>query len=84
MNFTENELRDITNSLMEYGKIYLNFKIRDCDGVCMEGHVILDNLDELFEYSKSFVEELEGPGYLWVTNKKDLTEHKTYGGWEPY
>lgn len=72
---------EVLKSLVEYGKIYVNYWSRDCDGCESYGHFIIDSLQEYYETGLSFYESLEGAGRFEVTTPDNLDESWSGGQW---
>jgi len=68
-------------ALVEYGKIYVNYWSRDCDGCESYGHSIFDTLEEYLEAMESFGMDLEGPGRFTITSPDNLNEPWSGGQW---
>ena len=66
------------------GIVYINTWSQDCDGVEAIGHRIFTSIEEFNAWEEGQIEWAEGPFGWEITNKDNLNESYSYGGWSDY
>ncbi len=64
------------------GIVFINVWTQDCDGVQSQYHKEFTNVDDFYKWEEDFYEWAEGSQGYCLTNKDNLYEQVTWGGWE--
>lgn len=71
----ENEM---LKQLVKYGKIYINYSSSDCDGGHSGGHIIFNNIEEVYKWEEDKAEWADGPFGWILTTPEELEENYKY------
>lgn len=74
----------VNDVLLRDGVIYINVWSQDCDGVCAQYHTSFKTLEEFLKWEVDFYEWAEGRQGYSLTDKDNLDEEITWGGWGDY
>jgi hypothetical protein len=77
-------VEQIQEAILRDGVAFINVWSQDCDGVQGQYHKEFDNVEQFLEWEESFWEWAEGSQGFSLTDKNNLDEHKTWGGWGDY
>jgi hypothetical protein len=77
-------IEDIKDALLRDGAVYINVWSQDCDGVQSQYHREFKSVEEFIKWEVDFYEWAEGRQGYSFTDKDNLDEAVTWGGWGDY
>lgn len=77
-------VEQVQEVLLRDGVIYINVWSQDCDGVNAQYHKSFKTLEEFLTWEEAFYEWAEGRQGYNLTDKNNLDESVTWGGWGDY
>jgi hypothetical protein len=74
----------VIDAINKEGIAYINVYSQDCDGVQSQYHKSFTNVEDFYKWEENFYEWAEGSQGYSLTDKDNLDEPATWGGWGDY
>jgi len=73
---------EIQQEIEKNGVAYINVYSQDCDGVESQYHREFTSIEDFYKWEENFCEWAEGRQGYNLTDKDNLDEQISWGGWE--
>ena len=77
-------VEQIQEAILRDGVAFINVWSQDCDGVQAQSHTSFKSVEEFLKWEEDFYEWAEGSQGYSLTDKNNLDEAVTWGGWGDY
>jgi len=77
-------VEQIQEALLWDGVVFINVWSTDCDGVSAQYHKEFESVEQFLAWEVDFYEWAEGRQGYSLTDKDNLDESVTWGGWGDY